>query len=90
MIARMFLAVLLLVESLSLVDRSVAQDLLWAKHAGTSGGVGIEQGNSVALDPSGNSYVTGRFSGVAVFGPGEINQTTLTSTGNGDIFLGKV
>lgn len=42
-----------------------------------------------AVDSSGNSYVTGRFSGVAIFGSGEANQTTVTSAGLGDIFIAK-
>lgn len=66
-----------------------AQELLWAKRAGGSGGVGIEQGNSIALDSAGNSYVTGRFASGAIFGPGEANETILNPVGNGDIFLAK-
>ena len=56
--------------------------LTWAKKAeGTPGGV-------IAVDGSGNSYVTGVFYGTATFGEGA-SQTTLTSTGSSDIFVAK-
>ena len=63
-----------------------AQDLVWAKRAGgpaTSPAIGI------AVDGSGNSYVTGLFGGSATFGPGETNETTLTSAGSFEIFVAK-
>ena len=41
------------------------------------------------MDGAGNSYVTGRFAGSATFGPGETNETTLTSAGAEDIFVAK-
>jgi hypothetical protein len=63
-----------------------AQNLLWAKRAG---GTYIDQGNSIALDSSGNSYVTGFFSLSATFAPGEANETTLTAAGAEDVFLAK-
>src|SRR5688572_25082949 len=55
--------------------------LLWAKQAG---GTGDDQGYSIAVDGSGNSYVTGHFKGIATFG-----TTTLTSSGLYDIFIAK-
>jgi hypothetical protein len=36
-----------------------------------------------------NSYMIGDFSSSAVFGPGEINETILTSAGSRDIFVAK-
>ena len=60
-----------------------AQDLVWAKRAGGPGG------DQIAVDGAGNSYVTGGFSGSAIFGPGETNETTLTSAGFADIFVAK-
>ena len=62
-----------------------AQNLLWAKRAG---GTVIDIGDAVAVDPLGNSYVTGRFGSTATFGPGEANQTMLTTTGQ-DVFVAK-
>ena len=53
-----------------------AQELDWAKRAGDS-----SEGQAIATDGAGNSYVTGKFHGSATFGPGEANQTTLTSAG---------
>ena len=41
--------------------------LIWVKRAG---GTDVDEGNSIALDGSGNSYVTGSFRNKATFGPG--------------------
>jgi hypothetical protein len=52
--------------------------LAWAKRGfGTNG-----HSFGIAVDPAGNSYVTGEFSGTTTFGSGEVNQTTLTSEDN--------
>ena len=64
-------------------------DLVWAKRA-AGGGTGSDVGFGIAVDGSGNSYVTGHFFGSATFGPGEINETTLTTAGFfSDIFVAK-
>lgn len=55
----------------------------WARQAGGEGYF-YEQGWSVALDGSGNVYLTGCFEGAASFGP-----FTLTSSG-ADIFIAKL
>ena len=60
-------------------------DLVWAKRAGGR----QDSGNGIALDGSGNSYVTGSFADSAIFGPGETNETTLTSAGIFNIFVAK-
>jgi len=55
---------------------------LWAKNAG---GTSFDYGSGIAVDASGNSYVTGYFNGTATFG-----STTLTSNGDTDIFVAKL
>lgn len=58
-----------------------AQTFDWAKRAG---GTGTDEGEGIAVDAFGNSFVTGLFSGTATFGP-----FTLTSAGNYDVFVAK-
>ena len=57
---------------------------LWASRAG-AGGTGSDAGSSVAMDGSGNVYVTGDYSGTATFG-----ALTLSSAGFGDVFVAKL
>jgi len=54
----------------------------WAKQAG---GTYWDEGCDIAIDSSGNSYVTGFFKETASFG-----STTLTSSGSTDIFIAKL
>ena len=60
--------------------------LVWVKPAGGSEG---ERGSGIAVDASGNSYVTGEFEVSATFGASGVNETTLNSTGATDIFVAK-
>ena len=55
----------------------------WAVKAG--GSSGDDDGNGIAVDSSGNAYVTGSFSGTATFG-----STSLTGSGGNDIFFAKL
>jgi molybdopterin-binding protein len=55
---------------------------LWVSQAG---GNSYDEGNSIALDDAGNSYVTGCFSETAMFG-----SHTITSNGYFDIFVAKI
>ena len=62
--------------------------LQWAKSAGGATG---NRGTGIDIDASGNSYVVGRFTSTAVFGPGEANQTTLVGPlgASDEIFVAK-
>jgi FlgD Ig-like domain len=59
---------------------------VWAKRAG---GAGLQATFSITLDASGNSYIAGYIEGTATFGPGEGNQTILTSLGGDDMIVAK-
>ena len=62
-------------------------ELVWAKRAG---GPQSDNGQGITLDEFGNSFVTGQFDETrATFGPGENNETALTSRGDKDIFIAK-
>ncbi len=62
-------------------------NLVWAKSMGnpTSGDVG----NAIAVDASGNVYVTGHFQGTADFDPGA-GTSNITSAGSTDVFVVKL
>jgi uncharacterized delta-60 repeat protein len=60
--------------------------LAWVKGAG---GVTDDDGNAITALSDDSTVVTGFFNGSAIFGPGESNQTTLTSAGSGDIFIAR-
>ena len=59
------------------------------ERAERAGGTNGDRGLGIARDVAGNSYVTGTFTGTATFGPGEANETTLTSAGSNDIVIAK-
>src|SRR5262249_24301705 len=75
-----------LIAFIAFNSAAFGQETHWAKRAG---GTAADQAYGIAEDSSGNSYVTGFFSGTATFGPGEANQTLLTSAGGTDIFVAK-
>ncbi|HJP25320.1 MAG TPA: SBBP repeat-containing protein, partial [Acidimicrobiales bacterium] len=65
---------------------------VWAK---SFGGIGKDYGYSVAVDSSGNVYITGRFEGhanenhIVDLDPGS-GTTNVTHNGNGDVFVSKL
>ena len=59
-----------------------SNQILWARQFG---GTGVDSGESVAVDPMGNVYMTGYFNGTA-----SILGHNLVSNGNTDIFLLKL
>jgi hypothetical protein len=58
---------------------------LWAKNVGSTG---TDYGTKIAMDGSGNTYITGVFQGTADFDPG-VGIDVHTSIGNSDIFFAK-
>ncbi len=61
-------------------------NLLWVK---SFGGTSDEYTESIVLDPSGNAYITGSFSGTVDFDPGT-GTTNLTSTPGSNTFVQKM
>jgi hypothetical protein len=59
---------------------------VWAKSVG---GTSSDFGYSISIDSSGNSYITGYFSGTVDFDPGA-GTANLTSAGNVDVFILKL
>jgi len=63
-----------------------AGNFVWAKQLG---GSGVDIGNFITIDASGNTYTTGRFNDTADFDPGT-EIFNLTSSGSNDIFISKL
>ena len=62
----------------------------WARRAGGAyGPLGGDVGQAIATLPDGGALVTGFFQATATFGPGEPNETTLTSGGQRDVFVAR-
>ena len=66
------------------VSVATAQELEWARRAGSPTTGDDEEGHGIATDGRGDSYVTGQFRGTATFGAGEDNETQLTVKGSSD------
>ncbi|MFD2727368.1 SBBP repeat-containing protein [Hyunsoonleella rubra] len=87
---KIYLTICLILLFICSQNLSQAQELIFAKRiGGDSPFISLERGNSIALDETGNLYVTGTIgagtSGV-VFGENEVNETTLNINGS---FLAK-
>ena len=61
--------------------------LAWAVSAGSTSA--WEKANGVVEMSDGSFAITGRHGDQAVFGAGEVNETTLSSEGHGDIFIAR-
>jgi len=60
--------------------------IAWAMRAG---GLSEDEGRAVTTLSDNSTVVTGSFRDIAIFGPGEINETILTSAGGPDIFIAR-
>ena len=58
---------------------------LWANSTGSAG---YDEAKKIAIDYSGNTYITGYFTGTADFDP-SVGIANLTSAGDSDIFVAK-
>ena len=68
-------------------QRAQAQNFEWAV---ADSGPDDVKAKAVAADANGNVYVVGSFNGTATLNNGESGQTTVSSTGNADIFVKKL
>ena len=72
-------------SDVSLIKFDLSGDFQWAR---TWGGVNYDWGAGVAVDGSGNTYITGGFQDIVDFDPGG-GTDERTSNGSVDIFLSK-
>jgi uncharacterized protein (DUF2249 family) len=68
-----------------LAKYDAAGNYIWAN---SIGGTGSETGSAIAVDATGNSFITGNFAGTADFDP-DAGTQNLTSAGSTEIFLAK-
>ncbi|WP_375338635.1 SBBP repeat-containing protein [[Phormidium] sp. ETS-05] len=69
-----------------IVKLNASGNYLWAKRLGNTGG---DEGRSIAVDSSGNTYTTGFFAGTVDFDPGA-GTANRASAGGNDIFITKL
>ncbi len=82
--------VLMIISCLTFLGNVGAQpgNWAWVKGFGSSYG-GEGRGESIAVDPSGNVYTTGFYSGIVDFNPG-VGVFILNDSGYGDIYISKL
>ena len=73
-------------EDIYILKLDALGNFIWAKQIGDTGN---ESGRSIAIDGSGNSYISGYFRETADFNPG-VGSHNLTSAGGSDIFILKL
>nr|WP_294862740.1 T9SS type A sorting domain-containing protein [uncultured Fluviicola sp.] len=78
--------ILSILSSCFLITTIQAQNYEWARSAG---GTADEEGFSITVDASGNTYTIGYFKGTADFDPG-VGISNLTSLGIRDVFVQKI
>jgi hypothetical protein len=88
---RMLCGMVLMLGILAAASRGALAEgeLVWAKCAGVGPDDDLDVGFGVVGLADGTSLVSGMFYGTATFGPGETNETTLTSAGDSDMFVAK-
>jgi hypothetical protein len=62
-------------------------NFVWAKSVG---GASLDQGHSITIDASGNSYTTGVFSGAVDFDPGTSTNNLISNSSSSDAFILKL
>jgi len=73
-------------------DDARGQSLDWVRQEGRTisiGGQSVDNGQAIAVDSQGNSYVTGTFRIEATFGLGQPNQTVVSGPGGQNVFVAK-
>lgn len=85
LIMKIFYSLLILIFANTSIN-SQTLNFDWAK---SIGGDSADISRSIAVDPSGNVYITGYFMGTADFDPGT-SVNNLTSSGEEDIFIQKL
>jgi uncharacterized repeat protein (TIGR01451 family) len=73
----------------AIITNTVVAQTATFKWAKSIGGTTADGGRSIALDASGNVYITGKFSGTVDFDPSS-NIYNLSSSGSDDIFMSKL
>ncbi|HNR18994.1 MAG TPA: T9SS type A sorting domain-containing protein [Bacteroidia bacterium] len=73
-------------DDMFIAKYSATGTLLWAHNIG---GTGTETAQSMALDATGNCYITGRFAGTVDFDPGA-GISTINSSGPFDVYIVKL
>ena len=74
------------VQDVFVTKLDISGNFVWAKKLG---GVNIDEGTSVAIDPSGNVLIAGTFETIGDFDPG-VAVFNLTSSGLNDLFITKL